>query len=344
MLVLGIETSCDETAAALYDTQHGLLSNEVHTQIDTHLIYGGVVPELASREHAQYIKPVVDQALASANKSYIDLSGVAYTRGPGLVTALMVGASYAKALAFALNVQAIGVHHMEAHLLASQLGEQPPNFPFVAVLISGGHTQLMAVDALGDYQILGATLDDAIGEAFDKTAKLLGLPYPGGPALEKLVPHGRKGIVSLPRPMIRHAGCDMSLSGLKTAVAQFVMKKQAQDGDISEQLKADIALEFHHAITDMLIIKLGRALDKTGYRQVVIAGGVSANQFLRRALNDHFEQQGVKLFYPPMQFCTDNAAMVAYTGALRLERGQCDADLAIDVVARWPMDDGSLLL
>jgi N6-L-threonylcarbamoyladenine synthase len=333
MLVLGIETSCDETAAAIYDGRRGLLANEIYSQIKLHAPYGGVVPELASRDHSRYLEPVIQQALEKAQCDVNDIAAIAYTKGPGLVTALMVGASYAKALAMALDVPAIGVHHMEAHLLAAMLSSEPPTFPFVALLISGGHTQLMAVEKFGSYQLLGATLDDAIGEAFDKTAKLLGLPYPGGPSLEKLIDQGHPGAVTLPRPMLHHPTCDMSLSGLKTAVAQLIEKSELND-----QFKADVALEFHCAIAEMLIKKTKRALDETGFRQVVIAGGVSANQFLRKRLDEAFAKKGVIVFYPPMAYCTDNAAMVAYTGFCYLEQGKQDVDLSIQPVARWPMD------
>ena len=332
MRILGIETSCDETAAAVYDTDRGLLSNQVYSQIKTHAPYGGVVPELASRDHMRHMQPVIEAALKTAECEAGDIDAVAYTKGPGLVTALLVGASYAKSLAFALNVPAIGVHHMEAHLLAAMLADNPPQFPFVALLISGGHTQLMAVAGLGQYQLLGATLDDAIGEAFDKSAKLMGLPYPGGPSLEKIVKDGRAGQVSLPRPMIKQPGCDMSLSGLKTAVSHLI-----QDHEHTDQFKADLSLEFHEAIADMLIIKTLRAIEQTGYCQVVIAGGVSANQYLRKKLDDAFAKKGVKAFYPPMAFCTDNAAMVAYTGAQYFKLGKFDQDLTIETIARWPL-------
>ena len=332
MLVLGIETSCDETAAALYDTERGLLANQIYTQIKTHMPYGGVVPELASRDHMRQMQPVIEAALQTAQCAASDIDAVAYTKGPGLVTALMVGASYGKALAFSLGVPAVGVHHMEAHLLAAMLSDNPPDFPFVALLISGGHTQLMSVKAFGEYELLGATLDDAIGEAFDKSAKLMGLPYPGGPSLEKIIGEGREGTVSLPRPMLRQPGCDMSLSGLKTAVATLI-----QQNDLTDQFKADVSLEFHRAIADMLIIKTKRALQQTGFKQVVIAGGVSANKYLRKRLDDAFVDIGVKAFYPPMPYCTDNAAMVAYTGAQYLMNGQQDNDLSIDTIARWPL-------
>lgn len=332
MLVLGIESSCDETAAALYDTEQGLLANAVYTQIKTHMPYGGVVPELASRDHMRYMQPTIEKALNEANKKASDIDAIAYTKGPGLVTALMVGASYAKSLAFSLGVPAIGVHHMEAHLLAAMLADEPPEFPFVALLISGGHTQLMAVEAFGKYQMLGQTLDDAIGEAFDKTAKLMGLPYPGGPSLEKLLPHAKPSDITLPRPMLRQPGCDMSLSGLKTAVANII-----QNHDLTDQLKADISLEFHQAIADMLIIKTKRALEQTGFNRVVIAGGVSANKFLRKQLDEAFAKFNAKAFYPPMAYCTDNAAMIAYTGAQYLQRGHQDDGLEIAVKARWPL-------
>jgi N6-L-threonylcarbamoyladenine synthase len=332
MLILGIETSCDETAAALYDTERGLLANQIYTQIKTHAPYGGVVPELASRDHMRQMQPVIEAALQTAGCETKDIDAIAYTKGPGLVTALMVGASYAKSLAFALGVPAIGVHHMEAHLLAAMLSDNPPAFPFVALLISGGHTQLMAVEDFGKYKLLGATLDDAIGEAFDKSAKLMGLPYPGGPSLENILKDGRPGQVSLPRPMLRQPGCDMSLSGLKTAVATLIQKNE-----LTDQFKADVSLEFHQAIADMLIIKTTRALEQTGYKQVVVAGGVSANKYLRKRMDDAFAAKGVKAFYPPMPFCTDNAAMVAYTGAEYFKHGKQDQDLAIEAIARWPL-------
>jgi len=332
MLILGIETSCDETAAALYDTERGLLANEIFTQFDTHAPYGGVVPELASRDHMRQMQPVVQAALKTADCKTTDIDAVAYTKGPGLVTALMVGASYAKSLAFSLGVPAVGVHHMEAHLLAAMLADNPPQFPFVALLISGGHTQLMAVESFGKYKLLGATLDDAIGEAFDKSAKIMGLPYPGGPSLENILKDGQAGQVSLPRPMIRHPGCDMSLSGLKTAVSTLI-----QQNELTDQFKADVSLEFHQAIADMLIIKTKRALEQTGYKTVVVAGGVSANKYLRKRLDDAFAKKNVKAFYPPMAFCTDNAAMVAFTGAENFKHGQQDQDLSIETIARWPL-------
>jgi N6-L-threonylcarbamoyladenine synthase len=332
MLILGIETSCDETAAALYDTERGLLANQVYSQIKTHAPYGGVVPELASRDHMRYMQPVIQAALKTAGSEACDIDAVAYTKGPGLVTALLVGASYAKSLAFALNKPAIGVHHMEAHLLAAMLADNPAQFPFVALLISGGHTQLMAVAGLGHYQLLGATLDDAIGEAFDKSAKLLGLPYPGGPSLEKIVKDGLAGRVSLPCPMIYQPTCDMSLSGLKTAVARLI-----ENNNLTDQFKADLSLEFHETIAQMLIVKTLRAIEKTGYSRVVIAGGVSANQYLRQRLDDAFAKKGIQAFYPPMAFCTDNAAMVAYTGAQYFKQGKFDSDLSIETIARWPL-------
>ncbi len=332
MLVLGIETSCDETGVAVYDTADGLLSHVLYSQIDLHANYGGVVPELASRDHARRLLPLIRQALAQAGVSKTDLDGIAYTAGPGLVGALMVGASVAQGLALGLNIATIPVHHMEGHLLAPMLEARQPQGPFVALLVSGGHTQLYRVDTIGQYQLLGESIDDAAGEAFDKTAKLMGLPYPGGPHLAKLAKHGRSGRFRLPRPMTNRPGFDFSFSGLKTAVLHALAHCQ------TDQDKADLAADFQIAVVDTLLLKTQRALKQTGLKQLVVAGGVSANQYLRETLAQAAQQQGWQVFYPQQDFCTDNGAMIAYAGALRLAAGQCgSAD--ITVKARWPMAD-----
>jgi len=336
MLVLGLETSCDETGVALYDSERGLLADALFSQIDLHRVYGGVVPELASRDHVKRMLPLIRQVLDEAGKHKTDIDAIAYTAGPGLVGALLVGASCAQAMAFAWGIPALGVHHMEGHLLAPMLEEQPPAFPFVALLVSGGHTQLVRVDGIGQYQLLGESLDDAAGEAFDKTAKLMGLQYPGGPEIAKLALNGTPGRFKFPRPMTDRPGLEFSFSGLKTFTLNTWQKCQAE-GDNSEQTRCDIALAFQQAVVDTLTIKCKRALKQTGLNNLVIAGGVSANQALRQSLETMLGELKGEVFYARPAFCTDNGAMIAYAGCQRLLAGQHE-DLSIQVQARWPME------
>ncbi|WP_114418123.1 tRNA (adenosine(37)-N6)-threonylcarbamoyltransferase complex transferase subunit TsaD [Marinospirillum perlucidum] len=336
MLVLGIESSCDETGLALYDTDKGLLADALFSQVELHEVYGGVVPELASRDHLRRLTPLVRQVMKQAEKSLQDLDAIAYTAGPGLIGALLTGASLARALAFALEIPALGVHHMEGHLLAPLLEAQPPGFPFVALLVSGGHTQLIQVKALGDYQLLGESVDDAAGEAFDKTAKLLDLGYPGGPRLAKLAEAGRPDRFDFPRPMTNRPGLDFSFSGLKTHTLTCVRQLQSQ-AELSEQDRADIAWAFQDAVVDTLTIKCKRALKQTGYKRLVIAGGVSANLALRERLEKTLKGQGAEVFYPALQYCTDNGAMIALAGALRLQAGQQDSEQLPPLRPRWPL-------
>ncbi|WP_233141134.1 tRNA (adenosine(37)-N6)-threonylcarbamoyltransferase complex transferase subunit TsaD [Aggregatibacter actinomycetemcomitans] len=338
MRILGIETSCDETGVAIYDEEKGLVANQLHTQIALHADYGGVVPELASRDHIRKLAPLLQDALKEANLTPEDINGVAYTSGPGLVGALLVGATVARALAYAWNVPAIGIHHMEGHLLAPMLEENPPHFPFVALLVSGGHTQLVRVDGVGRYELLGESIDDAAGEAFDKTAKLLGLDYPGGAALARLALNGTPNLFAFPRPMTDRPGLDFSFSGLKTFAANTLHQVLQEEGNLSEQSKADIAHAFQEAVVDTLAIKCKRALKQTGLKRLVIAGGVSANTQLRQTLAELMQQLGGEVFYPQPQFCTDNGAMIAYTGFLRLKQGQ-QQGLAIEVRPRWAMTE-----
>lgn len=332
MKVLGIETSCDETAAAVYDGRAGLLSHCLYSQVQLHAIYGGVVPELASRDHVKKLLPLVQQALAEANVAPEQLGGVAYTAGPGLVGALLVGASVARSLAYAWGKPAVGVHHLEGHLLAPMLEATAPEFPFLALLVSGGHTLLATVRGLGDYQIIGSSLDDAAGEAFDKTAKMLGLPYPGGPALARLADTGRPGQFQFPRPMLDRPGLDFSFSGLKTAVVVAIRGRALDD-----QARADVAHEFQQAVVETLVAKCARAAAQTGLKTLVVAGGVGANRRLREALKELGERRGLQVLYPRPEFCTDNAAMIAYAGYRRLAAGEHD-DLKIRATARWPLD------
>jgi N6-L-threonylcarbamoyladenine synthase len=332
MKVLGIETSCDETGVAVYDTGAGLLAHALHSQVDLHRAYGGVVPELASRDHIQRVVPLIEQVLADAGCSLGELDGIAFTEGPGLAGALLVGASVANALAFALGLPALGVHHLEGHLLSPLLSRPRPEFPFAALLVSGGHSEFYDVRGVGDYTLLGQTLDDAAGEAFDKTAKLLGLPYPGGPALEKLAMRGRHGAAALPRPMLGTGNLDLSFSGLKTAVSTMSRKEP-----LSDQRKADLARAFEEAIVDVLVIKAMAALEETGLTTLVVAGGVGANGSLRRRLVAAATERGARVFFPDFQFCTDNGAMIALVGALRLERASI-ADYAFSVHPRWPLE------
>lgn len=338
MRILGIETSCDETGVAIYDEEKGLIANQLHTQIALHADYGGVVPELASRDHIRKLAPLLQAALQEANLTAKDIDGVAYTSGPGLVGALLVGATVARSLAYAWNIPAIGVHHMEGHLLAPMLEENPPHFPFVALLVSGGHTQLVRVDGVGRYELLGESIDDAAGEAFDKTAKLLGLDYPGGAALARLALNGTPNRFAFPRPMTDRPGLDFSFSGLKTFAANTLHHVMQEEGELTEQSKADIAYAFQEAVVDTLAIKCKRALKQTGLKRLVIAGGVSANKQLRQTLAELMQQLGGEVFYPQPQFCTDNGAMIAYAGFLRLKQGQ-QQDLAIEVRPRWAMTE-----
>ena len=338
MRILGIETSCDETGVAIYDEEKGLIANQLHTQIALHADYGGVVPELASRDHIRKLAPLLQAALQEANLTAKDIDGVAYTSGPGLVGALLVGSTVARSLAYAWNIPAIGVHHMEGHLLAPMLEENPPHFPFVALLVSGGHTQLVRVDGVGRYELLGESIDDAAGEAFDKTAKLLGLDYPGGAALARLALNGTPNRFAFPRPMTDRPGLDFSFSGLKTFAANTLHQVMKEEGELTEQSKADIAYAFQEAVVDTLAIKCKRALKQTGLKRLVIAGGVSANKQLRQTLAELMQQLGGEVFYPQPQFCTDNGAMIAYAGFLRLKQGQ-QQDLAIEVRPRWAMTE-----
>ena len=338
MRILGIETSCDETGVAIYDEEKGLIANQLHTQIALHADYGGVVPELASRDHIRKLAPLLQAALQEANLTAKDIDGVAYTCGPGLVGALLVGSTVARSLAYAWNVPAIGIHHMEGHLLVPMLEENPPHFPFVALLVSGGHTQLVRVDGVGRYELLGESIDDAAGEAFDKTAKLLGLDYPGGAALARLASNGTPNRFAFPRPMTDRPGLDFSFSGLKTFAANTLHQVIKEEGELTEQSKADIAYAFQEAVVDTLAIKCKRALKQTGLKRLVIAGGVSANKQLRQTLAELMQQLGGDVFYPQPQFCTDNGAMIAYAGFLRLKQGQ-QQDLAIEVRPRWAMTE-----
>lgn len=332
MRILGIETSCDETGVAIYDDKMGLLADELYSQVKLHADYGGVVPELASRDHIRKTVPLIQAALKQANLTAAEIDGVAYTAGPGLVGALLVGATIGRALAMAWDVPAIAVHHMEGHLLAPMLENNPPEFPFVALLVSGGHTQLISVTGIGKYRLLGESIDDAAGEAFDKTAKLLGLDYPGGPLLSKMAQQGTVGRFTFPRPMTDRPGLDFSFSGLKTFAANTIR----QSGD-DQQTRADIARAFEDAVVDTLAIKCKRALDQTGFSRLVMAGGVSANRTLRSKLTSIMEQRRGEVFYARPEFCTDNGAMIAYAGMVRLKAGE-DSGLAVCVRPRWPLD------
>lgn len=332
MLTLGIESSCDETGVAIYDTQQGLLAHTLFSQISMHAPYGGVIPEIASRDHLKKLIPLVKKTLSKAKLTLKGIDGIAYTAGPGLMGALFVGAGFARSLAWSLQLPSIGVHHMEAHLLAPMLEEKKPNFPFLALLVSGGHTLLLLAKSFGEYESLGETLDDAAGEAFDKTAKLLGLPYPGGPHLSQLAEKTPETNYHFPRPMTDRPGLDFSFSGLKT-FALNTWKNSTQD----EQAKIDVAHAFQEAVVDTLCIKIRRALKQTNVKHLVIAGGVSANTSLRNRLFKLAESMGVQLFFPRLDFCTDNGAMVAYLGSEYLKRGIHDKNLDITVRARWPL-------
>ena len=332
MRVLGIETSCDETAAAIYCDRSGIVADALYSQVDMHAHYGGVVPELASRDHVRKLVPLINEVLS---KSDGPIDGVAYTAGPGLVGALLVGAALGRSLAYAWKLPALAVHHMEGHLLAPMLEPDPPAYPFVALLVSGGHTQLVAVHDLGHYDLLGESLDDAAGEAFDKTAKLLDLGYPGGPAIAKLAQIGTPGKFKFPRPMTQKPGLDFSFSGLKTA-ALNAWQAHGGEANSNTQSKADIAHAFQEAVVDTLTEKCRRALLHTSMQRLVIAGGVSANTRLRESLDRLAQTLGARVFYPRVKYCTDNAAMIAFAGAMRLNRGERE-DLRIRVKPRWPM-------
>ena len=331
MRVLGIETSCDETGIAIYDDEKGLLANQLYSQVKLHADYGGVVPELASRDHVRKTVPLIQAALKEAGLTAKEIDAVAYTAGPGLVGALLVGATVGRSLAFAWDVPAIPVHHMEGHLLAPMLEENPPEFPFVALLVYGGHTQLISVTGIGKYELLGESIDDAAGEAFDKTAKLLGLDYPGGPMLSKMASQGTEGRFVFPRPMTDRPGLDFSFSGLKTFAANTI-----RNNDNDEQTRADIARAFEDAVVDTLMIKCKRALDQTGFKRLVMAGGVSANRTLRAKLAEMMQKRRGEGFYARPEFCTDNGAMSAYAGMGRLKTG-VNESLGVTVRPRWPL-------
>ncbi|NUY57280.1 tRNA (adenosine(37)-N6)-threonylcarbamoyltransferase complex transferase subunit TsaD [Salinivibrio sp. MA351] len=332
MRILGIETSCDETGVAIYDDQAGLLSHQLYSQVKLHADYGGVVPELASRDHVKKTLPLIKAAMAQANLTPDQLDGIAYTAGPGLVGALLVGSTIGRSLAYAWQVPAVGVHHMEGHLLAPMLEDNPPAFPFVALLVSGGHTLLVEVKGIGQYRILGESIDDAAGEAFDKTAKLMNLDYPGGPLLSKLAEKGTHGRFTFPRPMTDRPGLDFSFSGLKTFAANTIAAN-----DTDDQTRADIAYAFQDAVVDTLAIKCKRALDQCGLNRLVVAGGVSANRYLREKLDVLTKKRGGDVFYPRPEFCTDNGAMIAYAGMQRLKNGE-HMGLGVKAQPRWPLD------
>ncbi len=338
MRVLGLETSCDETGVAVYDSERGLLAHTLYSQIGLHADYGGVVPELASRDHVRKLLPLIQQVMDESGSTAADIQGVAYTAGPGLIGALMVGAAVGRSLAYAWNVPALGVHHMEGHLLAPMLEANPPVFPFVALLVSGGHTQLVRVDAIGDYELLGESLDDAAGEAFDKAAKMMDLDYPGGPRIARLAESGTPGRFTFPRPMIDRPGLAFSFSGLKTHVLNTIAHHAQADGLPDEQTCADIAWAFEDAVVSTLVIKCRRALEQTGLSTLVIAGGVSANKKLRAELEAALVRIGARVFYARHEFCTDNGAMIAYAGCQRLLAGEAEP-LAMTVRARWSLEN-----
>ncbi len=340
MRVLGIETSCDETGVAIFDSSAGLMAHALHSQVDLHAAYGGVVPELASRDHVRKVLPLVDRVLGEAMLGRREIDGVAYTAGPGLIGALLVGSAVGRGLAWAWGVPAIGVHHMEGHLLAPLLEPEAPAFPFVALLASGGHTQLIEVRGIGRYRLLGDTLDDAAGEAFDKTAKLLGLPYPGGPALARLAEGGDPDRYHFPRPMVDRPGLDFSFSGLKTFALNTLQRELPPDvaaGPKAAQIRADIARAFEDAVVDTLVIKCRRAVRACGVQRLVLAGGVSANRRLRRRIDRMMAKEGGEAYYPRPEFCTDNGAMIAFAGWQRLRAGQMEP-LAFTARARWPLE------
>jgi N6-L-threonylcarbamoyladenine synthase len=332
MLILGIETSCDETGVALYDTAAGLLGHTLFSQVALHAEYGGVVPELASRDHVRRLLPLTRELLAQTGRNLGDIDGIAFTQGPGLAGALLVGASVAAGLAFALDIPVIGLHHLEGHLLSPLLATPAPRFPFVALLVSGGHTQLMKVGGVGEYELLGDTVDDAAGEAFDKTAKLLGLSYPGGPALAKLAETGDARRFKLPRPMIASGDLNFSFAGLKTAALTIASREES-----TERNKADIAAAFQSAAVDVLVAKSLQALHQTGLERLVVAGGVGANRRLRDALTQKAAAENFEVFYPPLEFCTDNGAMIAYAGAQRMLAGARSYEFSVR--PRWDLND-----
>ncbi len=339
MLILGIESSCDETGIALYDGATGLLSHALHSQVAMHAEYGGVVPELASRDHIRRVVPLLREALGQAGRSLNDVDAVAYTRGPGLSGALLVGCAFAEALALAIDKPTIPVHHLEGHLLSPLLSRDPPSFPFIALLVSGGHTQLMRVTGVGEYELLGETLDDAAGEAFDKSAKLLGLPYPGGALLSKLAEQGRPQIYPLPRPMLHSGDLNFSFSGPKTAVLTLVREQD----ELTDVFKADAARAFQEAIVEVLVKKSLKAIKQTGLKQLVVAGGVGANRQLRATLDEEARRKRFRVYYPELEFCTDNGAMIALAGALRLQSGTPSKPAgAFAVQPRWPLMDISV--
>ena len=333
-LILGIESSCDETGIALYHTERGLLAHTLHSQIALHNEYGGVVPELASRDHVRYALPLIRSVMQKAGCTLNDIDAIAYTQGPGLSGALLVGSSVACALAYTLDVPTIGVHHLEGHLLSPLLSKPAPEFPFVALLVSGGHTQLMRVDGVGRYALLGESVDDAAGEAFDKSAKLLGLDYPGGALLAKLAQRGTPGRFKLPRPMLHSGDLDFSFSGLKTAVLTLT-----QQNELNDQTRADIAHAAQEAIVDVLATKALSALGQSELDQLVVAGGVGANQLLRSRLNEMIGKRGGKVFYPDLEFCTDNGAMIAFAGAMRLQQQEAQRDYRFKVKPRWDLSE-----
>ena len=347
MIVLGIETSCDETGIAVYDTKNweagqparlGILGQALHSQVAMHREYGGVVPELASRDHIRRVLPLLEQALGQASLPLESIDAVAYTQGPGLAGALLVGTAFGRSLALALDKPSIGVHHLEGHLLSPLLGESAPQFPFIALLVSGGHTQLMGVEGVGQYELLGETVDDAAGEAFDKTAKLLGLDYPGGAAVSLLAENGKPGRFDLPRPMLHSGDLDFSFSGLKTAVLNQVNRFRPESPNDQVQFEADLAYAFVESVVGVLVQKSAKAIQQTGYRDLVLAGGVGANKQLRAALNARALRDQFQVHYPPLQLCTDNGVMIAFAGALRLLAGHQDSDTAaFDVKPRWDL-------
>jgi len=337
MKVLGLETSCDETGIALFDSEQGLLADALYSQVAVHEEYGGVVPELASRDHVRKAIPLIEQVLAEAGCRGSDLDGIAYTAGPGLVGALMVGATLARSLAMGWGIPVLGVHHMEGHLLAPMLEEEHPQYPFVALLVSGGHTQLVRVDGLGEYRMLGESLDDAAGEAFDKAAKMMGEPYPGGPHIARLAEQGQPDRFEFPRPMVNRPGLDFSFSGLKTYTLNTIAEHGGRDG-IDAQTKADVALAFQQAVVETLVIKCRRALKQEQLKTLVIAGGVSANKQLRSRLQEALAAFGGQVFYPAPRFCTDNGAMIAFAGCQRMLAGEVDA-ADVRVRPRWPMEE-----
>lgn len=345
MIVLGFESSCDETGVAVVCTEKGLLGHALHSQVDMHREYGGVVPELASRDHIRRTLPLTRQVLDATGLTADDVNVVAYTAGPGLVGALLVGASFAQSFAWSRGLPAVAIHHLEGHLLSPLMADPAPQFPFVALLVSGGHTQLMRVDGVGQYELLGETLDDAAGEAFDKTAKLLGLGYPGGPALSALAQHGQADVYTLPRPMLHSKDLDFSFSGLKTAVMTQARKVEAAHGALSEADRANLAAATEAAIVDVLASKSLQAMKRTGLKRLVVAGGVGANRILRQRLRDAMTRSGGQAYFPPLELCTDNGAMIAFAAAMRIKAGLADLtnrDASFSVRPRWDLHDVSV--